>query len=162
MGINSSEGRVNLIKDLENLHQTLITDTKSLSREQVPVPILDQVIGHQKTIQSQQSNPFLSSKTLEDLISKRNDAESQAAAELAALSINGIPAILPDKVSADLSTKMNNFSQQLINQLVDDIPLIVGQVLQTHMPVIQAAVQAEMVARIEQLVNILNESDDQP
>lgn len=159
MGIESPKTRGKLIKDLENLHQTLSEENISKTPEQLPIPLLDQIVGQQKTVQSSNRNPFLSSKTLEDLIAKRNDAESKAAAELASMGIKSKGAFISGPELQEISNKLDPDSQKWIHQIIEDIPLIVGQVMETHMPVIQAAVQLELVSRIEQLINMQAEQE---
>ena len=85
MSQNKDTGKNQLLQDLENLKDTLSPDTEAPQEQSTNagIPTLDQVVGHEKTIQQRTENPFLSSETLAQLISKRNDAEARAAEELA-------------------------------------------------------------------------------
>ena len=79
---NKDSGRDKLLQELENLKDTLSSNKKRDQEDNV-IPTLEEVVGHEKTIQQRKENPFLSSETLAQLISKRNDAEAKAAEELA-------------------------------------------------------------------------------
>lgn len=62
--------------------KTILNELENLKDSLEGIPLLDEVVAQQETIQSSK-NPFLSSDSLNDLIEKRNQAEVTAAAHLA-------------------------------------------------------------------------------
>ncbi|AJQ94924.1 hypothetical protein [Gynuella sunshinyii] len=81
MSNDKDTGTDKLLQELENLKDTL-SEEQHADKDNF-IPTLEEVVGHEKTIQQRKENPFLSSETLAQLISKRNDAEAKAAEELA-------------------------------------------------------------------------------
>ncbi|WP_428244364.1 hypothetical protein [Gynuella sp.] len=81
MSNDKDTGTDKLLQELENLKDTL-SEEQNADKDNF-IPTLEEVVGHEKTIQQRKENPFLSSETLAQLISKRNDAEAKAAEELA-------------------------------------------------------------------------------
>ena len=85
-----------IIDDLESIRSTLDT-TGLIQNSEVTsldgdftlaeIPLLEDVTGHRTPIQNHTSNPFLSSKTLESLVHKRNEAEAKAAEDLAHMAL---------------------------------------------------------------------------
>jgi hypothetical protein len=68
-----------LLEDLEAIQKSL----DSISNTKPMIPTLEEIVGHRApTMSINPSNPFLSSQSLSDLISIRNEAETRAAEEL--------------------------------------------------------------------------------
>lgn len=70
-----------LLKDLEAIRHSL----DRIARSEPAIPLLEEVVSKRAPSHINPGNPFLSSRSLSELIRIRNEAEARAAEELAAL-----------------------------------------------------------------------------
>ena len=68
-----------LLEDLEAIQKSL----DKISQSKPLIPTLEEIVGHRPPTTVNPANPFLSSQSLSELISIRNEAETHAAEELA-------------------------------------------------------------------------------
>lgn len=75
----SQHDNKSLLKDLEDIRQSLDRIAKSESA----IPLLEEIVDKREPTHVNPNNPFLSSRSLSELIRIRNEAEVKAAEELA-------------------------------------------------------------------------------
>jgi hypothetical protein len=113
-----------LLDDLEAIRKSLdkIAETKP------NIPTLEEIVGHRAPTTVNPRNPFLSSNSLSELIKIRNDAESRAAQELAALApVKTIEEILasppqgpdPEVIMEQMETMFDSWVENSVSQYLE-------------------------------------------
>jgi hypothetical protein len=113
-----------LLDDLEAIRKSLdkIAETKPA------IPTLEEIVGHRAPTTVNPRNPFLSSSSLSELIKIRNDAESRAAQELAALApVKTIEEILasppqgpdPEVIMEQMETMFDSWIENSVSQYLE-------------------------------------------
>lgn len=136
-----------LLEDLEAIQKSL----DKISKSQPIIPTLEEIVGHRTPTTVNPANPFLSSKSLSELINIRNEAETNAAEELARIrpirpieeiltpekpkAIAPDPAVIIDQmehlfeswIENAVTDYMNLFESELRNRLQQDFRTLICQ-----------------------------------
>ena len=146
---------------LNNLSESnvLATDQAESNPDDDALPVLEDIVDHQTLGSSNKPNPFLSSKTLEELIAKRNTAQA-----LSANSVQGRvlqaglskTAAAREQAQPELSPELSPELQILIHEL----PRMIEETVASFLPVIEKAVQLKLLERAEDLRSHLADSDE--
>ena len=115
-------------------------------------PVLDDILDKPmvKDSSSSERNPFLSSKTLEALIAKRNIAQATAA--------NTIQDPVPQAgLSKTAAARIQNPPETQtvsaeLQQLIQELPKMIEDTIASYLPEIEKAVQRKIMARAEGLL----------
>ncbi len=168
MSTNSSKKEVvteNLLADLEEIKTTLNQSGSDIS---TIIPVLETIVGKRTTIQEKTTNPFLSSKVLEQLIAKRNEAEAHSAEEIANLKISTNNKNLDlfeqhdDVESAKKVEIIENTLElsDLVEQFERVTETVIDDVLISYMPQIQMALKVRLHESLSEWIKQL--SSNQP
>ncbi|MBU2862386.1 hypothetical protein KO489_00870 [Reinekea forsetii] len=141
-----------LLEDLEAIQKSL----DKISKSEPVIPTLEEIVGHRTPTTVNPKNPFLSSQSLSELISIRNEAETHAAQELARITpVRPIEEILKEEqpkhsapdpsivieqmehmfeswIESAVSDYMSLFESELRNRLQQDFKTLVTQWYKDH------------------------------
>ena len=136
-----------LLEDLEAIQKSL----DKISKSEPVIPTLEEIVGHRAPTTVNPKNPFLSSQSLSELISIRNEAETHAAQELARITpVRPIEEILKEEqpkpsapdpsmvieqmehmfeswIESAVNDYMSLFESELRNRLQQDFKTLVTQ-----------------------------------
>lgn len=113
-----------LLEDLEAIRISL----DKIAANKADIPTLEEIVGHRAPTTVNPDNPFLSSNSLSELIKIRNEAESNAAQELAALSpVKSIEEILaepaqgpdPEQIIEQMETLFDSWVENSVTQYLE-------------------------------------------
>lgn len=120
----SKQPQNTLLEDLEAIQKSL----NSISENIPDIPTLEEIVGHRAPTGVNPANPFLSSQSLSELIKIRNDAESRAAEELAALApVKSIEEILaepqkgpnPEQIIEQMEAMFDTWIENSVQQYLE-------------------------------------------
>ncbi|MDN3649932.1 hypothetical protein QWZ13_13510 [Reinekea marina] len=141
-----------LLEDLEAIQKSL----DKISKSEPVIPTLEEIVGHRAPTTVNPKNPFLSSQSLSELISIRNEAETHAAQELARITpVRPIEEILKEEqpkpsapdpsmvieqmehmfeswIESAVNDYMSLFESELRNRLQQDFKTLVTQWYKDH------------------------------